>query len=293
MLEKVRQKIQKVEPLDSEKPVLGSTSNKGSKRCDVVCRCFCGVHPEDDSISFDIEMQRSSPIPFLDRLNRYGYMIHEKNKISVRELGLLNLIPPKTSSFHDLTSCHAWCEFDPVTNKPIISMDQCMLQVNVIDLRIFRATQELYFRGNKLGIEGITWLKLFGIRQWGLKVDSSDYQYEIFYPKCTDAMIKRCIEWLACLDDKTLTEVMEQCQQEQNGIEFAHQQGLAEGMAKGMAKGRDEGIAFAVERIKAALGEKISDDQMNELLSSLYPAKVRRTEKDDDEKKKGCDERAS
>ncbi len=226
--------IRRIEALDKEKTKWGSQTRSGLKLCDIACKCYYyadrgQLKRQHDEITnaFDIEMQRSKQAAFSIRLNEYGEFLKEKHKIPTKALGLLNF--PQEAHYADASECYALCKIDPKTNRasrlsPCDSKSMLDLEINSIDLRKLKTTEEIHINGKQLDILGITWLKLLGIQQWCPQVENC--VYEIYYPENSiDATIASAIELLSSTSEDMLIEIRKQNQYENDALSAARTDG--------------------------------------------------------------------
>lgn len=229
--------IRKIEALDKENTNIGKSSGAGIKICDIACKCTAYSIGTEDSRkrridemgeSFNVEMQRSPEVDFIMRLVNYGEILRQKHKIPVKGLGLLNY--PVRTSYQDESKCYALCEIDPETNTPKrLIGDKNVLEANTIDLRKFAPNapkkEEIHINGKKLGIIGVTWLKLLGIKQWNTPTEKTPIKYNIFYPESIDDNIKGVIDILSKIDQETLELIERQQTSSRNILEGAKAEG--------------------------------------------------------------------
>ena len=235
--------IRKIEALDKENTSIGKSSGAGIKICDIACKCTAySIGVEDsrkrriDEVgeTFNVEMQRSPEVDFIMRLVNYGEILRQKHKIPVKGLGLLNY--PVKTSYQDESKCYALCEIDPATNTPTrLIGKKNILEANTIDLRKFapnasekeekEGKEEIHINGKKLGIIGVTWLKLLGIKQWNSPTGKTPIKYNIFYPESIDDNIKGVIDILSNIDQETLEQIERQQTSSRNILEGAKAEG--------------------------------------------------------------------
>lgn len=263
-------KIREIQPLDKEYTELGKESQIGVKFCDIACRCFYYAvdgQPDLKGGAFDIEMQRSTQRQILGRLVDYGQKLREKNKLGVRVLGLLNF--QKVKHDDDATECYALCKIDPETNQPSrMEFQDDLLEINAIDLRKLSESDNIFINGKVLKITGITWLKLFGVKQWCAPIEKDKVCFKIYYPeKEIDKNIKSVIESLSMLDQETLYAIERQKKAEQDALETAKEEGRTEGIREGRKRGKEEGINE--ERYKIARKMYSKHRTINEIADFL------------------------
>ena len=263
--------IRQIEPLEKENPNLGVKSQVGLTICDTACICHCAKktdsQPDQDAESFVLEMQRTEQDYFRKRLFEYSSNLYHRYKYPTKRLGLLNA--RQKQRFIDASECYAWCKIDPMTNQPFRTIGQDnLLEVNCIDLRKLVYSNEVYINGKQLDITGITWLKLFGVRQWCNPVDTDNMKFRIYFPKNEiDKNIAKVIEILSCLDSSVYEEMKRNIDSARDSLNVAKNKGRAEGLAEGLAKGRDEGIYFSkLEFLKSLLEDGLSEDHVAKLL---------------------------
>jgi len=161
-------------------------------------RCFyfkAGSEASRKDRAFDIGMQRTASGNFLCRLMQYGFKMYLNNRVNVRVLGLMNSYTSSNAFYDGMTSCHTWSQVDPESGRMMTTLRNCPIEVNIIDLSDFRISNKMYVNCKKLGIVGISWLKLFGIRQWCPSMIST--RYEIFYPEdIIDPTLKEAFHFL-------------------------------------------------------------------------------------------------
>lgn len=285
--------IRKIEALDKENTSIGKSSGAGIKICDIACKCTAySIGAEDsrkrriDEVgeTFNVEMQRSPEVDFIMRLVNYGEILRQKHKIPVKGLGLLNY--PVKTSYQDESKCYALCEIDPETNIPkrLIGKKN-ILEANTIDLRKFapnasekEGKEEIHINGKKLGIIGVTWLKLLGIKQWNTPTGKTPIKYNIFYPESIDDNIKGVIDILSKIDQETLEQIEREQTHTRNVINSAIVEKIIE-TARKMIEGKEslESIAKYIkysgltkeifEKLKEELS--LTPEQTEELMSFL------------------------
>ena len=272
-------KIREIEALDDE----------CLKDCCVVCKCCCHAADSTTSqqISFDIELRRDTSEYYLGRVMDYAYRLRG-NGAAVRALGLLNWDQPSDGDpFVDESSCFTWKPTDPKTKALINPDDQNTIEANAIDLRMFSKSDDVYVSGKKLGILGVTWLKLFGLRQWCKGKEDKPYMYEVFYPeKAIDPLLKQAVDVFATLRVRYLDAIAEEYMYEEEdrkneAARKAEEKASAERLAKiraenyarGYADGRAEGEAkgFAEGRAKGSTkGEANMLEKIMQLVTQWY-----------------------
>lgn len=270
-------KIREIQPLDKEYTELGRESQIGVRFCDIACRClYYAVDDQPDSKggAFDIEMQRSTQRQILDRLVDYGQKLREKNKLGVRVLELLNF--QKVERDDDATECYALCKIDPKTNQPSrMDFQDDLLEINAIDLRKLSKSGDVFINGKPLGITGITWLKLFGVKQWCAPIGKGKFCFKIYYPeKEIDKNIKSVIELLSMLDQDTLYAIKRQKEAEQDALETARKRGKKEERYKIVHRMYSKSIS--ANEIAGFLG--ISKEEVQEILALPAEKKQKLTE---------------
>ena len=268
-------------------------ASPGSVGGDMSCRCFCfPVGREEQGHAFEIVIETAARTSCVSLLMGYALKMYNKNPIPTRALGLLNVLPD--APFDDKSACFAWCPIDAKTNYPVpqpVDQDTAM-QVNLIDLRVLRETDEVSFCGNKLGIMGITWLKLFGVRQWGV-CERDPWRFKIFYPESTDLCIQRTIELLTSNSQKEYEFYRTQYLLEEGmwstyklaalirGKAEGTAEGRAEGIAEGKAEGKAEGLAEGGEIVLDLIGDKLPPEQVEELKEAFLRKKRQKVGRDD------------
>ena len=239
-------KIRRIEALDKETTQLGETSHNGIMFCDIACKCiYYADHSSEneegtrkrsrDEIeeAFDLEMQRVEQTFFTERLIEYGGNLRRRHSIPTKALGLLNF--PMKQAYDDASACYAWCKIDPKTNQPErLTGEENILETNSIDLRKLARNEEIYINGKQLDIVGITWLKLFAIKQWG--VLTLDKRYEIYYPEeQIDENIKSVIKnVLAKVSQEEWERIILQKEYEEDALDTAKKEGIQVGIEEGI-----------------------------------------------------------
>ena len=269
------QKIRRIEALEKENTQLGESSRTGITICDVACKCiYYADHSSTSSpekrkrkrdeleAAFDLEMQRLPQEHFLMRLMEYGQNLHIRNNMCTKALGLLNFRKPKKNEFEDKTSSYAWCKIDPKTNIPErLDGDDNKLELVTLDLRQLSNSEEIYVNGQQLNIVGITWLKLFGIKQW-CKSKDGNMKYEIYYPEEeTDKAIKDAIEILSQIDQETYDKMKRLAQKEKDVLNTAKREGTMQSKfetAKNFLK-----MGLSIEQV--AQGTGLSVEEVDQL----------------------------
>lgn len=266
--------IRSIEPLDKEKTELGKTNHSGITMCDVACKCVFygykgGKQYYDESVpmkrtlaeSFDLEMQRSTQEYFTMRLIEYGQTLYNRYRSPVKALGLLNYSSKK--EFEDESKCYAWCEIDPTTDEPTrLIGDKNILEMNTIDLRKLATTEDVRINGKELKIEGITWLKLFGVKQWCELTTLKGMQFGIYYPESISSEIKEVIEMLSKIDQASLDRMMRERANEEDVLNTAKKEGIQQGIQQTVKKMVDKGKSK--EEIMDLLD--LTQEQMSELI---------------------------
>ena len=120
------------------------------------------------------------------------------------------------------------CQPSPKTGELLLlTVETRPLEVNIIDFSDFRTSDTMCVNHKQLGIVGVSWLKLFGIRQW--YSSSCSPKYEVYYPEDRiDAPLKNIIELLACLKDEIVKEVRRQHDIEVDAVESVYARALVE-----------------------------------------------------------------
>ena len=162
------------------------------------------------------------------------------------------------------------CKIDPVTNQPLrLTGSDNLMEINTIDLRKLVKCKEVYINGKKLDIIGITWLKLFGVKQWCKQSGANKVDFMIHYPENEiDKNIEEVIQILSCLDQKTYDEMRLVIKNAEDTIKTAQKaaeakgraEGKAEGKAEGLAEGIDKGIVKGIQLTKMELLKSMSED---------------------------------
>jgi len=262
--------IRSIEPLDKEKTELGKTDHSGITMCDVACKCVCYGFKDKSSQkrtlseSFDIEMQRSAQEYFTMRLIDYGQTLYSRHKNPVKALGLLNY--PFKRSFEDESKCYAWCEIDPETNKPTRLIGyKNILETNTIDLRKLATTEKISINGEKLRMKGITWLKLFGVKQWCKPTTLGGIQYEIYYPESIDPEIKEVIDMLSKIDSISVERMTREKENEEDVLNTAKKQGAR---TKAIETARNFlGMGLSIEQVAAGTG--LTEEDVKALVENV------------------------
>ena len=255
--------IRRIEALDKENEKMKEPQKKKTKKsekssnnitlCDVACKCiYYADHSSEDSgdrrkrssdeieEAFDLEMQRSKQTKFTIRLMNYGLNLQTRNKVCVKALGLLNF--PKEKFLQDESACYAWCKINPKTNQPErLTEKENILETNTIDLRKLAKDEDIYINGKELDIVGITWLKLFGVKQWCEPSDNG-VKYKIYYPEDEiDKNIKEVIEIiLSCINQEYYQEMLRVIENAQDILNTAKNEGIEIGKTEGIEIGRME-----------------------------------------------------
>lgn len=269
--------IRKIEALDRENTNLGRSNGAGIKICDIACKCTAySIGPEDsqkrsiDEVreSFNVEMQRAREDDFIIRLVEYGETLGHRHKMPVKGLGLLNY--PVRASHQDESKCYALCEIIPETNSPKrLTGNENLLEANMIDLRKFAPNapnkEEIYVNGEKLGIIGVTWLKLLGIKQWNTSIEKKSIKYNIFYPKSIDANIKKAIDTLSTIKQEILDEIEREQTLNKNVINSARAEGAEIQIIKSAKKMLQDGMELKSVVEYSGLNKEIFEKNIEEL----------------------------
>ena len=272
--------IRRIEALDKENEKMKEPQKKKTKKsekssnnitlCDVACKCiYYADHSSEDSgdrrkrssdeikEAFDLEMQRSKQANFTIRLMNYGQNLRTRNKVCVKALGLLNF--PKEKVLQDESACYAWCRINPMTNQPErLTEKENILETNTIDLRKLADGKEIYINGKKLDIVGITWLKLFGVKQW-CKPSDNGVKYKIYYPEDKiDKNIKDVIEIiLSCINQEDYEDMLRVIENAEDSLNTAKNEGINIGKAEGIEIGKAEGIKQTIKKMYSkGMGEE-------------------------------------
>lgn len=232
--------IRRIEAIDKENTNLGTDSHRGVTLCDVACKCiYYADHSssENEGVirkrsrdeveeAFDLEMQRAEQEFFTKRLIEYGSNLRRRHNIPTKALGLLNF--SMKSNYKDASECYAWCRINPETNQPErLKGEENILETNSIDLRKLVTTEDIYINGKKLDITGITWLKLFAVKQWVKQTGNK--RYIIYYPEDKiDENIKGVIEMLAAIKQDVWDEMIRQNAYEKDALNTAKKEGREE-----------------------------------------------------------------
>lgn len=260
-------------------------SNKGSYLCDVACKCICfeANNKENTVQIFTVEMQRAPQSFFLDRLWDYGIGLYNKFQIKVKALGLLNFYSSaKRVKIENKTRGFAMCEIDQKTGQPILLSDtdkRKFIELNMIELRGINDGDEFFIKGKKLGDQAITWLKLFGIKQWNTR-DPETKKYRIYYPKNKiDPVIQRAINLISNIKQSQVEQWVRGEAAKDDALFTSRKEGREEGRQECQKdiilnmsnRGMDPSI------IAECLG--LSEEKVNEILSER-PSKRARTEEE-------------
>ena len=135
--------------------------------------------------------------------------------------------------------------------------DDNKLELVTLDLRQLSNSEEIYVNGKKLDTIGITWLKLFGIKQWCESKDAN-MKYGIYYPEEeTDKAIKNAIEILSQIDQTTYEKMKQLAQKEKDVLNTAKQEGAMQSKletAKNLLT-----MQLSVEQIAQATGLSVEE----------------------------------
>ncbi|MFQ6722844.1 MAG: hypothetical protein ACLRFH_00340 [Opitutales bacterium] len=225
-------KIQEVDALEKDNVRLGATSSLGMKICDVVCRCTCyrnlatdedeeksrkRTKEERDECSFDIEMQRSCDVNILTRA--VDYSIELKRKYVNDKIKVLVLWNYVGNGHERIIGSYGFGKKDRRTGNFIEEVkEEDDMPIEIIDLREYKQINldEKYINRKLIQDLGITWLRLFAIRQWH---KSSDGRFKVFYPvNLLHEDVKKALNILEKIDEETLKEAIRQ-EKQQEGIQ--------------------------------------------------------------------------
>lgn len=155
--------------------------------CDVFCKCTC--FSKDDKKGevqvFYVKIQKIIRTFFLKQFRIKAFDFFNKIQGSVKALCLLKLNKPVK-----VPVCEKKQETESDTDK------QKTIELKTIALHSIDDGD----KRTKLGDQAITWLKLFGIRQWNTR-DLETKKYRIYYPaKKIDPIIKKAIKLISDIE---------------------------------------------------------------------------------------------
>ena len=250
---------------------------KGMLRLDISCEAKISDNNNKTNKMVNIEMQLGKVKDIIPRLYTYGnhlYRIYKKETYVIAFINNDYLTENNESQYIETLSFYP----NGQKRKDLDLMKIIIVNLNE-EIQKIRKNQKIEIMKNELDNKGICWLKLLGIRQWGITFDGFYYfPKNLIFPseelKSAFMILKEYNEsQLAKLinieeSDKHLIEVSYDLGREK-GIKEGKEEGIKEGKEEGIKEGKEEGIKEGIEEGKKRKTLSLLVDIYNKKKESL------------------------
>ena len=230
---------------------------KGMLRLDISCEAKISDNNNKTNKMVNIEMQLGKVKDIIPRLYTYGnhlYRIYKKETYVIAFINNDYLTENNESQYIETLSFYP----NGQKRKDLDLMKIIIVNLNE-EIQKIRKNQKIEIMKNELDNKGICWLKLLGIRQWGITFDGFYYfPKNLIFPQL--AKLINIEE-----SDKHLIEVSYDLGREK-GIKEGKEEGIKEGKEEGIKEGKEEGIKEGKEE---GIKEGIEEGKKRKTLSLL------------------------
>ena len=223
---------------------------KGMLRLDISCEAKISDNNNKTNKMVNIEMQLGKVKDIIPRLYTYGnhlYRIYKKETYVIAFINNDYLTENNESQYIETLSFYP----NGQKRKDLDLMKIIIVNLNE-EIQKIRKNQKIEIMKNELDNKGICWLKLLGIRQWGITFDGFYY-----FPKNL------------IFPSEELKSAFMILKKYNEGIKEGKEEGIKEGKEEGIKEGKEEGIKEGIEEGKKRKTLSLLVDIYNKKKESL------------------------